>query len=133
MVTLFLNIKPPIYNNEFISKKPTKSDYVFILNNDVTLDKNILKELLKVAESDVSETASDSTNVQEISVQPTETTPTAEEVSGQSAETIPTAEEILGYPAKTTSADQENEVQSVDTEQKTKEMKESRIISDDDW
>lgn len=28
------------------------TDYVFILNNDVTLDKNILKELLKVAESD---------------------------------------------------------------------------------
>ena len=29
-----------------------KTDYVFILNNDLTLDKNILKELLKVIESD---------------------------------------------------------------------------------
>lgn len=29
-----------------------KTDYVFITNNDTTLDKNLLKELLKVAESD---------------------------------------------------------------------------------
>jgi len=40
VVTLFQNIKPHIYNNEFISKKPTKSDYVFILNKDTVLLEN---------------------------------------------------------------------------------------------
>ena len=40
MVTLFQNIKPHIYNNEFISKKPTESDYVFILNKDTVLLEN---------------------------------------------------------------------------------------------
>lgn len=37
MVTLFQDIKPHIYHNEFISKKPTENDYVFILNKDTVL------------------------------------------------------------------------------------------------
>ncbi len=37
VVTLFQDIKPHIYHNEFISKKPTENDYVFILNKDTVL------------------------------------------------------------------------------------------------
>ncbi|MFC2145525.1 NAD(+) diphosphatase [Actinomycetota bacterium] len=37
MVILFQDIKPHLYHNEFISKKPTEKDYVFILNKDTVL------------------------------------------------------------------------------------------------
>ena len=40
MVTLFQDIKPHIYHNEFINKKPTEGDYVFILNKDTVLLEN---------------------------------------------------------------------------------------------
>ena len=37
VVALFQDIKPHLYHNEFISKKPTENDYVFILNKDIVL------------------------------------------------------------------------------------------------
>ncbi|WP_445476345.1 PGF-pre-PGF domain-containing protein [Methanococcoides methylutens] len=107
----------------------------------------ILPDDMQVAESDVSETASDSTTAEEVSGESAETTATAEEVSGESVETTataeevsgesvettPTAEEILGYSVEKTPNAQENEVRSDDTEQNVKEMKESRINPDDKW
>jgi NAD+ diphosphatase len=37
VVTLFQDIKPHIYHNEFISKKPAENDYVIILKKDTVL------------------------------------------------------------------------------------------------
>ncbi|WP_167880924.1 PGF-pre-PGF domain-containing protein [Methanococcoides sp. AM1] len=70
---------------------------------------------------------------EEISGQSADTTPTAKEVLGEPVETIPTVEEMLGYSAETKSDDVENKVQSEDTEQESKEMKESGNFSDDGW
>jgi len=36
-MTLFQDIEPHLYHNEFISKKPTENDYVFVLNKDAVL------------------------------------------------------------------------------------------------
>ncbi len=40
MVILFQDIRPHLYKNEFISKKPAENDYVFILNKDRVLLEN---------------------------------------------------------------------------------------------